>query len=225
MARSRFLVSLLTTGYAGYVPAIKSENIFGKTYGKCTHASATGDHDKGLDIPAEQKFRSVHGQEFKNQAQVTYETAAKVVGVNKQADMYQRPLDPTIANGFWGTEDRDEIVDKVNLEKNTQAFFGISGKEKLPPRGPAPQSIEGATEQFYGLPPKKKVEHIAPIPGYSGVSRRVGADNIFGMTYAEARRCADESLHKINDEKGETLKMNATFVPEYNRPPPEDEFW
>ena len=53
----------------------------------------------------------------------------------------------------------------------------------------------------------------------------MGADNIFGMTYAEARRCADESLNKINDEKGETLKMNSTFVPEYNRPPPEDEFW
>ena len=118
-ARNRFQVSVLNTGYEGYVPAIKSENIFGKTYGKCTHASDTGDHDKGLDIPSEQKFKSVHGLEFKNQSSVDYETAAKVVGVNKQADKYKRPLDPTIANGFWGTEDRDEVVDKVNLQKNT----------------------------------------------------------------------------------------------------------
>ena len=29
-----------------------------------------------------------------------------------------------------------------------------------------------------------------PIPGYSGVSRRVQADNIFGMTFSEARRMA-----------------------------------
>ena len=32
-----------------------------------------------------------------------------------------------------------------------------------------------------------------PIPGYSGVSRRVQADNIFGMTFSEARRMAVES--------------------------------
>jgi len=37
-----------------------------------------------------------------------------------------------------------------------------------------------------------------PIPGYSGVNRRVQADNVFGMTYAEARRMAGESLSKIN---------------------------
>jgi hypothetical protein len=32
-----------------------------------------------------------------------------------------------------------------------------------------------------------------PIPGYSGVNRRVQADNVFGLTYAEARRRAMES--------------------------------
>ena len=51
------------------------------------------------------------------------------------------------------------------------------------------------------------------------------ADNIFGMTYAEARKCAEESLKKINEEKGETLKLNSVYVPEYKRPKAEDEFW
>lgn len=32
-----------------------------------------------------------------------------------------------------------------------------------------------------------------PVPGYSGVTRRVGADNVFGMTYEEARRRGMES--------------------------------
>ncbi len=51
-----------------------------------------------------------------------------------------------------------------------------------------------------------------PIPGYSGVNRRVEADNVFGMTYAEAFRRAKDSLARIQTEKGETLKMTSTFV-------------
>lgn len=45
-----------------------------------------------------------------------------------------------------------------------------------------------------------------------------------GMTYAEARRRAQDSQNKISGEKGETLKMNSTFVPAYKRPK-EDEEW
>jgi hypothetical protein len=63
-----------------------------------------------------------------------------------------------------------------------------------------------------------------PIPGYSGVNRRVQADNVFGMTYAEARRRAQESQNRITTEKGETLKMTSTFVPEYKRPK-QDDLW
>lgn len=44
------------------------------------------------------------------------------------------------------------------------------------------------------------------------------------MTYAEARRRATDSLNKINNEKGETLKMNSTFAPAYKRPKEEDEW-
>lgn len=54
-----------------------------------------------------------------------------------------------------------------------------------------------------------------PIPGYSGVNRRVEADNVFGMTYAEACRRAGESQRRIQQEKGETLKMTSTFQPSY----------
>jgi hypothetical protein len=45
------------------------------------------------------------------------------------------------------------------------------------------------------------------------------------MTYAEARRRADDSQNKIQTEKGETLKMTSTFVPEYMRPKQEDTWY
>jgi hypothetical protein len=57
------------------------------------------------------------------------------------------------------------------------------------------------------------------------VNRRVQADNVFGMTYAEARKKAAESQARIDQDKGESLKMNATFVPEYQRPKKDDTFY
>jgi len=56
-----------------------------------------------------------------------------------------------------------------------------------------------------------------PIPGYSGHNQRVEADNVFGMTYAEAKRRAKDSLQRIQVEKGETLKQTSTFLPSYVR--------
>ena len=43
------------------------------------------------------------------------------------------------------------------------------------------------------------------------MNRRIQADNVFGMTYAEARRMAGESLNKIQQEKSETLKETSKW--------------
>jgi len=37
------------------------------------------------------------------------------------------------------------------------------------------------------------------------------------MTYAEARRMAQESLKKIDEEKSETLKETSKWIPEHKR--------
>ncbi len=55
------------------------------------------------------------------------------------------------------------------------------------------------------------------------MNRRVQADNVFGMTYAEAKRRAQDSQNRITSEKGDTLKTTAPFVPEYQRP--KEETW
>lgn len=213
-------------GYGGYVPAIKSENLYGKTFGKCTQQSSTGEYDKGIDLSAEKKFKSTLQKEFVDQGRVHKETAAETLGgVDKKPDMYKRPIDPSIMNKFWGTGDRDEVVDQVHFERNKKTFYGVGNKPGQATQKRQIQEKEEAIKEFFGLPEKKEQEHVLPIPGYSGVSRRVAADNVFGMTYAEARRCADDSLKKINEEKGETLHENSKFVPEYNRAGPEDEFF
>jgi len=79
-----------------------------------------------------------------------------------------------------------------------------------------PEDMPGATTAFYGIdvtPEDKSVKILGePIPGYSGVNRRVQADNVFGMTYAEARKMAGESHTKIEAEKSETLKETSRWT-------------
>ena len=48
------------------------------------------------------------------------------------------------------------------------------------------------------------------------MNRRVQADNVFGMTYAEARRMAGESLSKIESEKSDTLRETSKWNPNKN---------
>lgn len=37
------------------------------------------------------------------------------------------------------------------------------------------------------------------------------------MTYADARKRATDSQFRIETDKGETIKMTSTFVPEYQK--------
>lgn len=59
----------LTTdvGYAGYIPGIRSENMFGKTYGKVTYMSVTNQHHKGSDLPPQLRYTSTVKDEFTDQ--------------------------------------------------------------------------------------------------------------------------------------------------------------
>ena len=84
--------------------------MFGKTYGKTTFKSSTGEFNKGLDLPAEKKFVSMLQKEFTDQKKVEFETAAKIVGVDKREDIYQRPINPNTVNKFWGIDAVDDEV-------------------------------------------------------------------------------------------------------------------
>lgn len=50
-----------------------------------------------------------------------------------------------------------------------------------------------------------------PIPGYQGVNRTFNSENIFGLTYENSRKKADETLKKINEEKSAQLLKSSKF--------------
>jgi hypothetical protein len=51
-------------GYGGYVPGVKSENVFGQTYGKTSYASSAGTFHRGIDEPSNIKYQSMFKAEF-----------------------------------------------------------------------------------------------------------------------------------------------------------------
>lgn len=56
-------------GYGGYVPGVKSENVFGQTYGKTSYASSAGTFHRGIDEPANIKYQTMFKGEYINHAQ------------------------------------------------------------------------------------------------------------------------------------------------------------
>lgn len=89
-------------------------------------------------------------------------------------------------NKFYGVDSADTVDDaKATFIKSSTSQ---DHQHKV-------QSDIDAAKAFYGYEePKKGIALGEPIPGYSGTNQRVEADNVFGMTYAEARRKAKESL-------------------------------
>ena len=151
---SRFQVRSLTPGYGGFVPSIKAENMFAKTYGKTTYKSSTGEYNKGRDLPAEKKYVSMFGKEFVDQKKVLYDTAAKIVGVDKKEDTYRRPMDPNVTNKFWGIDKvDDQVVNKVGLEESKKAFYATD-KNFTCTQSKKEQTREEALETFFGVPEK-----------------------------------------------------------------------
>lgn len=51
-------------GYAGYIPGVASENVYGQTYGKTSFASSANAFPKGIDLPAHIKFGTSMKDQF-----------------------------------------------------------------------------------------------------------------------------------------------------------------
>ena len=93
----------------------------------------------------------------------------------------KQPIPPATVAAFYG-------VDAPNVEDP------FANRPAARDNGYQEQDEDTATAIFFGVDnPKSGLKLGQPIPGYSGVNRRVEADNVFGMTYAEACRRAKES--------------------------------
>jgi len=115
-------------GYCGYIPAVKSENLFGKTYGVITDKSATGNFAKGIDAPLNEKYCSMNRENYINQREleenVQKERDEMVRKQNKEVDAN---IPASVKAKFFGGEEDADFFNQAEFDKNADLFYGASG--------------------------------------------------------------------------------------------------
>jgi len=182
-------------GYAGFVPAIKAENLFAKTYGNLTYVSSAGHHEKGSEVSDDFRYTSVLRDTFVNQTDVAARTVADVVGVVPKKTIY--------------TETGPFHIEK-DVYNQTEGFGKTTVNEAK-----RDNTFNDSSKLFYGGSLQDKGPHRIgnPIPGYTGVSRRVVADNIFGCTYAEARNKGSDSQGNVSNDRLTNFRTQSQMNP------------
>ncbi len=103
-------------GYCGFVPQLKSENVFGNTYGATTQQQREGKIHGGFDVQGAERFRSV------TQGVYTEQMQSKVHGYQQDPNAQgQLPMNFEQAKKAAKTR-RDQQFDA-----NKQRFYGNDG--------------------------------------------------------------------------------------------------
>jgi hypothetical protein len=85
------LIEILSLiGYGGYLAGVKSENVYGQTYGKISYQSTAAAIERGIDQPANIKYKSSFNAEFVKHSDKKFETTAEIVGVQRAEDTYKK---------------------------------------------------------------------------------------------------------------------------------------
>ncbi|CAG9320436.1 unnamed protein product [Blepharisma stoltei] len=129
--------------YMGFIPGVKSENLFGKTYGKITEMSALGTYNKGRDIPVEDKFKSITQENYVNQLriyvpflhpkeyplppedpinEIPSETLSKFYGVKPSGNLDD--MGRSLSNYYERDEGQEPEVNRQDVFAATRNFYG-----------------------------------------------------------------------------------------------------
>ena len=90
------LTALLCLGYGGYLAGVKSENVYGQTYGKISYQSTAQQIERGIDQPSHIKYNSTFKAEFIKHSDRQFETTAQIVGVHRMEDTYKKVSENSI---------------------------------------------------------------------------------------------------------------------------------
>mmetsp|Transcript_70399 Transcript_70399/g.82030 ORF Transcript_70399/g.82030 Transcript_70399/m.82030 type:complete len:231 (+) Transcript_70399:46-738(+) len=188
-------------GYTGFVKGVKSENMFGKTYGVATLTSSSNNYYKGSEITPEIRYTSMLQASYINQRNVRARSVAEIVGVIPKKPVYENNL--------------AELTYQPTQQELEKTWRVVGGLNSTQSGGGKERNFQDSQRVFYGEDVDKPgpVRLGEPVPGYTGVNRRIQADNIFGATYADSRRKGDQSLKDITVEKTLNFQYQSQRAP------------
>lgn len=200
-------------GYAGYIPSIKSENKFGESYGKETAKSLAELIPKGADVPPYDRYTSTAREAFINQRNVKTLSTAELLGIGSRSVSFKRPIPIDTINKYWGIDSiknkNEEVVQKQAYRRNYEKFWEFLDTNELDYKEKPRIDLRVSNNAYWGVKKEVQEEHpelkYDPIPGYQGTNRSIVAENIFGMTYKNSLRKAEDLLKKIKVDKANQL--------------------
>lgn len=154
--------------YQGFIPGVKSENLFGKTYGQVTETSALNTYNKGRDLPLEEKFKTVTQDNYTNQMRIpVMPLRPKEYPAPPEDPLSKIPIDTQ--SKFWGVKPG---ISTPEIQQSAEKFFapGANLRRSEPPR----QDLSKAAGEFWA-----ESEGYDPTAGPK-------------MSYSEARRLATQ---------------------------------
>ena len=124
-------------GYQGYVPSIKSENVFGSTFGTTTKAQKEGRIKAGFDCDNGERYQSVAQGVYTDQMQ------QHVTGAAYRQPGYQGNAGGALTMDFAQASKIAGEKRKEQFECNKQKFFGQDGWDQ--------NQVQASTNNFYGV--------------------------------------------------------------------------
>ena len=80
---------MYSLGYAGYISGVKSENLFGRTYGKITYESSTQTIHRGVELSADLKYTSEAKGNFIDQKEYKKREVQKRQEIENKQNVHQ----------------------------------------------------------------------------------------------------------------------------------------
>ena len=131
-----------------------------------------------------------------------------------------QPVPIDTINKFWGLDSKvlrhDEVIQKQSFEQSYKNFWSFVESNELDFEEKASDTIEKSIDNFWGVEKSSQEEHpdlkLNPIPGYQGENRAIRSENIFGFTYENARKRANELMSQINNDKADQLIKSSKII-------------
>ena len=168
-----------------------------------THKLETLEEIKAYEKPRE---------DFKERSKIKAQSTAELLGISEPNVTYKKPLPVDTINKFFGvvgSQNDAEIIEKQNFEKNYEKFWQFLESNELDFVEKKPGDFNESNMAYWGVQHEPQELHpelkFDPIPGYMGTTRAIVSENIFGMTYKNSLRNADELVKQINQNKAEQL--------------------
>ena len=132
-----------------------------------------------------------------------------MIGIGSRSVSFKRPIPIDTINKYWGIDSiknkNEEVVQKQAYRRNYEKFWEFLDTNELDYKEKPRIDLRVSNNAYWGVKKEVQEEHpelkYDPIPGYQGTNRSIVAENIFGMTYKNSLREAEDLLKKIKVDK------------------------